>query len=217
MFYHFHPYKPFIFEDTNTLIIGTLPPPRFCEKDFKDGDVDFCYGSKNNQLWPAIDKIFNLNLLYDNSNKSINQRKSFLKKNYIGICDIVESCHREKFDASDLGMQNVKLRNIIEILENYKNINKIIFTGKNSKNSPEYFFRKQISNTYTMKLKENEFIREHTINISNRKITIFSLTSPSNAANRSIGSSNLYKLRKKQNPNYSTFLFRVDEYKFAFF
>jgi hypothetical protein len=42
--------------------------------------------------------------------------------------------------------------------------------------------------------------------------TTISLTSPSNAANRAIGSSALYKRRKTENPSYTTFDFRVDQY-----
>jgi len=49
-----------------------------------------------------------------------------------------------------------------------------------------------------------------------REITTISLTSPSNAANMAIGSNHLYKLRKKENPAYSTFDFRVEQYKKVF-
>ena len=39
-------------------------------------------------------------------------------------------------------MQNVKLRNILSILKSHLKINTLIFTGGNSTNGPEYFFRK---------------------------------------------------------------------------
>ena len=58
MFFHYHPYEPFLNKNTKFLIIGTLPPPRFCGKDLKLKDVDFCYGSKDNLLWQIINKIF---------------------------------------------------------------------------------------------------------------------------------------------------------------
>ena len=66
MFLHTHPYEPFLFEDTTKLIVGTLPPPRFSTGDLKEGDVNFCYGSKDGQLWPILDQIFGLNLKYLN-------------------------------------------------------------------------------------------------------------------------------------------------------
>ncbi|MGI9552469.1 MAG: uracil-DNA glycosylase family protein, partial [Aurantibacter sp.] len=144
MFLHTHPYKPFLFEEATKLIVGTLPPPRFTVGDLKEGDVDFCYGSRDGQLWRILDIVFKLDLKFETTQEAIDQRKRFLKRRKIGICDIVESAEREKIDASDLGMQNIKLRNLISYLENYPEVNTLIFTGGNSKNGPEYFFRKQL-------------------------------------------------------------------------
>ncbi len=216
MFFHFHPYKPFILKDTKSLIIGTLPPPRFSINKLKKNDVDFCYGSQDNLLWPILDKLYNLNLLYENSFEAIKQRKKFLIQKNIGICDIVESCHRKKLDASDLGMENVKLRDILKYLKKYTNIQKIIFTGKNSKNSPEYLFKKNFFNKYKLEIIKNSQIRTHKLIFENREIFIYSLTSPSKAANRSIGANKNFKLKKFKNPYYSTFDFRYEEYKLAF-
>ncbi|MBR9844685.1 MAG: uracil-DNA glycosylase family protein [Algicola sp.] len=162
MFAHKHPYKPFIHDDTTKLIVGTLPPPRFSTGELLEKDVDFCYGSYYNSLWLFIDKIHNLNLRYDNSQEAIDERKHFLLKHKIGVCDIVDSAEREKIDASDLGLKNVKLRDIIGYLKIYTNINTLLFTGGNSKNGPEYFFRKHLKE-YKMKLEivSNEVPRIH--------------------------------------------------------
>lgn len=216
MFFHYHPYKPIVYKNTRYLIIGTLPPPRFCTKELKKKDVDFCYGSKDNLLWPIFNKIFSLNLIFDNSNKAIEQRYNFLKEKKIGICDIVESCRREKLDASDSGMLDIKLRDLLKYLSEYKNIDTIFFTGKNSKNSPEYFFR-QILKKKKIKFEkvENEFLRVHQFIFENRTIFTISLTSPSKAANRFIGSSILYKKEKEKNIDFTHFDFRVNEYKRA--
>ena len=67
---------------------------------------------------------------------------SQLKKHHIGICDIVDSAFRDKVDASDAGMRDIKLRDLIAYLEKHKSIHTLLFTGGNSKNGPEYFFRK---------------------------------------------------------------------------
>ncbi len=142
MFLHTHPYKPFLFEKATKLIVGTLPPPRFTTGELKADDVDFCYGSRNGLLWPILDRIFNLDLKYENTEFAVKQRKEFLLTNKLGVCDIVESAEREKVDASDLGMKNVQLRNLIAYLQGYKNLDTILFMGGNSKNGPEYFFRK---------------------------------------------------------------------------
>ena len=217
MFKHFHPHKPFLFKSAKKMIVGTLPPPRFCTKDLKVKDVNFSYGSCDGLLWPSLDRIFTLNLVYENTNKAITQRKDFLYKHNISICDIVESCSREKIDASDLGMQNVVLRDILSYLKEYKNIDTIIFTGGNSKNGPEYFFRKILKEENIKFISMNKEIpKVHSFNYDNRVIQSISLTSPSNAANRFIGSTKIYKENKKINKSYSTFDFRVEQYQKVF-
>ena len=50
----------------------------------------------------------------------------------------------------------------------------------------------------------------------NREIKTISLTSPSNAANRFIGSNSHYKEQKKLNPLYTTFDFRKEQYELVF-
>ena len=144
MFEHTHPYPPFNLEHATKLIVGTLPPPRFTTGDLLPEDVDFCYGSKNGMLWPILDQIFDLNLVYENTAHAIEQRSHFLKSRKIGVCDIVAAAQREKVDASDLGMQEVELRNLVGYLKEFPQIHTLIFTGGNSKNGPEYFFRKQL-------------------------------------------------------------------------
>ena len=78
MFLHTHPYEPFLFPEATKLIVGTLPPPRFTKGELKDDDVDFCYGSRSGQLWPILDKIFNLELKYETTAFAAKQRKDFL-------------------------------------------------------------------------------------------------------------------------------------------
>lgn len=217
MFFHFHPYEPFLNEDTKTIIMGTLPPPRFCLNEYKKEDVLFCYGSKDNLLWKVLDKIYNLKLNYDNSSEAIIQRKKFLIKHNIGICDIVESCNREKIDASDIGMLDVNLRDILTYIKEYKNIETIIFTGGYCKNSPEYFLKQILKNNRINYIQtKNEIPKESIFEFQNRKIKTISLTSPSNAANRSIGANDKYKENKRANKEYSTFDFRYEQYKKIF-
>ncbi len=217
MFNHFHPFEPFLNKETKRIIVGTLPPPRFCTKEYKEKDVLFCYGSQDGLLWQALDKIFDLNLVYDQSSFAVKQRKDFLLKNYLGICDIVDSCKREKIDASDIGMQDVVLRDILWFLKKYTNIDTIIFTGGLCKNSPEYFLRKVLKeNSITYNLLDESIPKIHTFKYDNREIKTISLTSPSNAANRSIGANPYYKEQKQKNKNYTTFDFRVEQYEKVF-
>jgi len=146
-----------------------------------------------------------------------------LIKHKIGICDIVDSCTREKIDASDLGMQNFKLRNLIGYMDKFPKIETLLFIGGNSKNGPEYFFRKHLKeHNLKLELISNEIPRVHSFVIpsetkesvkKDRIIQTVSLTSSSGSANRAIGSMPLYKLLKSRNPEFTTFDFRVMQYK----
>lgn len=230
MFLHKHPYPPFIQEDTTKLIVGTLPPPRFSVGELLEKDVDFCYGSYFNSLWLFIDKIYDLHLRFDNSEEAVTQRKAFLIAHKIGVCDIVDSCERDTMTASDLGMKNIHLRNIVGYLQKYPSVDTLLFTGGNSKNGPEYFFRKHLK-TYGLQLKtvSDEVPRIHEFELpiapeiailnkvektpNKRIIKTVSLTSGSGAANISISRMPLYQHLKAKNPDFNTFDFRVMQYR----
>lgn len=222
MFIHSHPYEPFLFKEATKLIVGTLPPPRFTTGELRPEDVDFCYGSKNGQLWPILDRIFDLDLKYETTDFAAQQRKEFLLKQKIGVCDIVDSAKRQKIDASDLGMLHITLRNLVGYLAEYPNIDTLLFTGGNSKNGPEYFFRRHLKE-HGMALKVVSAVvpRIHEFELEvgikgGRTVKTVSLTAPSGAANRAIGSMDAYKKMKDQNPDFTTLEFRVMQYK-AFF
>jgi len=214
MFEHTHPYPPFNLKNATKLIVGTLPPPRFTTGDLLPEDVDFCYGSKNGMLWPILDQIFDLGLVYENTAHAIEQRSHFLKSRNIGVCDIVAAAQREKVDASDLGMQEVELRNLVGYLKEFPQIHTLIFTGGNSKNGPEYFFRKQLKEHHLkLNVISPEVPRINQFQMGERFIKTVSLTAPSGAANRAIGSMKSYKEQKLQDPQFSTFDFRIQQYR----
>ncbi|WP_379952691.1 uracil-DNA glycosylase family protein [Dokdonia sp. R78006] len=213
VFKHTHPYPPFNIENATKLIVGTLPPPRFTEGTLKTGDVNFCYGSIDGQLWPILNKIFNLNLTFETTEQAIQERKDFLISRNIGICDIVASSERIKIDASDIGMTNVTLRDIFGYLSKSPKVETLLFTGGNSKNGPEYFFRKACKEKdVKLKVVSSEVPRVHQFQWQGRTIKTVSLTAPSGAANRAVGSLALYKQLKKENPQFNTIDFRVLQY-----
>ena len=240
VFKHVHPYGPYVFPEATKLIVGTLPPPRFTTGELKEGDVDFCYGSRDGQLWPILDRIFDLHLTYAKTQQAIEERKAFLKRSRIGICDIVYSAEREKIDASDLGMHKVVLRNLLQYLYKFDKVNTLLFTGGNSKNGPEYFFRRllrahglqlakevsQVPRVHSFQLppelKQISPLDLHHLpgeslsspkNRKPRKITTVSLTAPSGSANRAVGAMEDYKVYKRKNPEATTVDFRVLQYE----
>lgn len=216
LFHHKHPFPPFIPENATKLIVGTLPPPRFTKRQLREDDVDFCYGSGDGLLWIILDKIYELGLKFENTEEAVEQRKDFLRERGIGICDVVESSRREKIDASDIGMQKVELRDMIAILRENPTIDTLLFTGGNSKNGPEYFFRKYLRESehdIRLKVISNTSPRIHQFVLDGRLIKTVSLIAPSGAANIAVGSSQLYKDLKKKNPEFNTIDFRVLQYK----
>ena len=119
-------------------------------------------------------------------------------------------------------MQNVELRDLVGYLKQFPKIDSLLFTGGNSKNGPEYFFRKHIRK-YDIKLKlvSNEVPRIHEFELpvdpkfknEKRIIKTVSLISASGSANRAIGSMALYQQLKNSNPAFTTFDFRVMQYR----
>ncbi len=198
------------------MIVGTLPPPRFTQGELLPGDVNFCYGSRDGQLWPILDQIFDLSLSYETTEKAIDERMQFLRARKIAICDVVARAKRSKIDASDIGMKDVQLRNIIGYLQEYTKIHTLLFTGGNSLNGPEYLFRKHLrKHNITLRSISDEVPRFHEFSLKSpsRVIRTVSLTAPSGAANRAVGGMALYKKMKEDNPNFNTFDFRVQQYQ----
>lgn len=185
----------------------------------KEGDVDFCYGSRDGQLWRILDRIFSLGLHYETSERAIMERQAFLRSRRIGICDIVARAEREKIDASDLGMKNVILRDMLNYLHRYPNIDTLIFTGGNSMNGPEYLFRKLLRrHEIELKVVHSDVPRIHEFTLSEsgvneRIVRTVSLTAPSGSANRAVGAIKAYKERKIADPGYTTLDFRIDQYR----
>ena len=217
IFEHCHPYAIFIPEGTRRVVVGTLPPPRFSFGELREKDVDFCYGSCDGLLWRILAEIFDVSFRYDNSLEAVRERQDFLRTRRLGICDIVESCRRDKNGASDLGMQDIRLRDIVQQIRLHPSIDTLLFTGGNTKNGPEYLFRRLLR-SYGLQLRciVDRTPRVHTFAVAERVITTVSLTSPSSAANKAIGSNPLFKEGKRVNPAYSTFDFRVDQYRRVF-
>lgn len=218
-FIHHHPYPPFLFEEATRLIVGTLPPPRFTQGLLLPGDVDFCYGSRDGQLWPILDRIYSLNLSYETTQEAVEERKAFLIEKKIGICDMVERAEREKIDASDLGMQNIELRDLVGLLQQFPQVERLLFTGGNSRNGPEYLFRRHLrEHGARLQRISDDIPRIHQFRMPSdigqgRLITTVSLTAPSGSANRAVGGLPEYKARKAKDPDYTVMDFRVEQYR----
>lgn len=130
-----HPYKPHICKGATKLIIGTMPPYRFCTngiKELREKDVDFYYGSDKNCFWELMSKITNQELQRENSKEEIEKRKALLDSLKVGIMDVIKSCIHKKQNSSDNLLDNIELNSelIKEKLLEFPSINTLIYTSR---------------------------------------------------------------------------------------
>jgi hypothetical protein len=105
---------------------------------------------------------------------------------------------------------------LIAILQQNPKIETLLFTGGNSKNGPEYFFRRKIKEyNILLKLVSSKVPRIHKFQMphSDRVVKTISLIAPSGAANRAVGSLAEYKKMKAEFPKKTTIDFRVEQYR----
>ncbi len=113
-----HPFDPFNVLKANKLIIGSIPPYRFCNKssEAREHDVHWYYGSRDNGFWKIYSDLTHYPF------NSIEDRQLFCQHHNIGIFDLVHSCTRINHgSASDQDLYNIELICIKDILENNSN------------------------------------------------------------------------------------------------
>lgn len=129
--YSKHPFEPYIPQDATKLIIGTMPPYRFCTEPqtLFDDDVNFYYGSRDNYFWDLIAEVTGVQLEHSNSEEAIDQRKALLTKLNIGITDVIEQCIHKKGKSDDASLTEITHKPIKEILLLNPKIDTLIYTS----------------------------------------------------------------------------------------
>ena len=128
-----HPYAPYIPEGATKLIIGTMPPFRFCTsggRTLHDNDVDFYYGSRDNHFWKLLSEVTGTPLEFVNTTEAVNQRKQLLKQLHIGITDIVGSCIHRNGKSDDASLFSIAPKPLDKLLLEHPNIEKLIYTSR---------------------------------------------------------------------------------------
>jgi TDG/mug DNA glycosylase family protein len=104
-------------EKTTILILGTMP-----------GDESLkakrYYNNPKNQFWKIIASIYNAGNPFSSYEDKINA----LKRNKIGLWDVIKSCERE--GSSDKSIRNPKMNDFDALFKRFPKIKKIIFNGK---------------------------------------------------------------------------------------
>lgn len=186
-----HPWIMFPKENQNStkFILGSFPPNKFTiHKELKTNfDVDFFYGSKENEFWELFSSVLNLDFKLPHNTE---QLKNYLELNHWVISDIVLECVRKNNTALDTDLTN--------IVWNSEIINQIL-----SENQIETIF-------FTSKWVKDKFDR-HIQNNLDKNIKTYILPSPSRNGLRSIGHATYLEYQK--NPNETATDFRKRCYK----
>ena len=181
-----HPYKPFIPETATRLIIGSIPPLRFCSpagtRALFPNDVDFYYGSRSNSFWEILSAITGTQLEYRNGAVAVAQRKELLNSLHTGITDIIKTCVHDNGNADDASLREITYKDIRALLHEHPYIDTLIYTSEfivklmNAAGVPD-----QKRHTHWDKTRKNGMV-----SINGKNYTVHVLYSPSPNALRSI-------------------------------
>ncbi len=110
-----HPFKPIVFKDTETLILGSFP-------SIKSFENNFYYAHPRNQFWKILEAVTH----YPVNNRD--QKLWLLKEAKLGLWDMIRVCSRN--NSLDSSLENEEVNDIAGFLETHPSIKKVAFTGK---------------------------------------------------------------------------------------
>jgi hypoxanthine-DNA glycosylase len=116
-----HPFKPFVPEQSEILILGSFPGK---ESTQENRENDWFYGANRNQFWKILELIYNFDL------SSKERKQNLLRKLKIAITDIIASCERNENKNSDRNLINKDYNKAILNIIRSQPIKKILFTSK---------------------------------------------------------------------------------------
>ena len=177
-----HPYEPFIPKDATRLIIGSIPPARFCANPrvLQEVDVDFYYGSYENAFWRIMADVSGINLSFMNSQDAVAQRKRLLESIGVGIMDIVKSCNRKGGSALDKDLSIVECFPLCQILKDHPTVDTLIYTSSYVKSQ----VNKCLKSWHSI---DPQNPRLQSVMINSRQYKVVILYSPSPTALRGMG------------------------------
>lgn len=109
-----HTLLPIADENSEVLILGTMPSP-------KSREVGFYYGHPQNRFWKVMAAVYDAPFPRD-----IEEKTAFLLQNHIALWDVLASCRI--CGASDASIKDPMPNDIVGLLEKTK-IDKIYTTG----------------------------------------------------------------------------------------
>lgn len=126
-------------ENATSLLIGTFPSVLVREAfgRVRQTDVDFFYGSADNNFWKDLGIVYNRDFLFTRTREAIMQRTELLDCLQLGLSDAIYACHTSG-SATDTALQDIELNNhLIDTLDNHPLITTLYFTSSSGKVNAE--------------------------------------------------------------------------------
>lgn len=111
----YHELEPFFDENSEILILGSIP-------SIKSRETGFYYAHKQNRFWQVLADVYK-----ENTPLTIADKKMFLKKHHIALWDTIKEC--DITGSSDSSIKNVIVNDINFLLTKTK-IKKIFVAGR---------------------------------------------------------------------------------------
>ena len=183
-----HPFKSYVPENAETLIIGTFPPVK------ERWSFEFFYPNIHNLFWKILAKIAKLELSVT-GNEMVNDRKKILHQLKVGVTDMGGSIIRLKQNSKDESLQIVEYMNILEIIKTHKTIRKIILTSSSGRSSAFGWFREYLAkNSIVCVVPGGKKPLHFQLVLAGRAIDAYVLYSPSPRAANRISPENLVEM-----------------------
>ena len=111
---------PIVFKDSRVLILGSMPSVISLKEQMY-------YANNTNRFWKILKEIFQKE-----------DRIELLKVSHIALWDICHSCIRRT--SADSEIKDIEPNDIPNLLNTYKNIEKVICNGRTSYNTMQKYF-----------------------------------------------------------------------------
>ncbi|MCL9808364.1 uracil-DNA glycosylase family protein [Flavobacterium luminosum] len=177
-FYDFYPMK--------TLALGSFPPHP------KRHAFPFYYPNKQNRFWKVMSELSGIELQASLSDtvQVIEERKQIMRKLNLGIHDVALEIIRKNNSSLDANIEITKFQDIVSIVNNHPELEKILLLGFSAKNSAAQTFLKYIEQEQlkvefpsNFRLKSEQ---SFTIFVNDRKMECVILNSTSSASSVTI-------------------------------
>lgn len=121
------------------LLLGTFPSILIREAfgRVRTTDVDFFYGSRDNNFWNDLSIIYQRPLTFERTETAIEQRMRLLDDLQLGLSDAIFACTTSG-SAMDTALQNIELNTrLIDTLDDHPAISRLYFTSSSGKVNAE--------------------------------------------------------------------------------